>query len=93
MAMVRITPIQVDVACDSSSGRPQWIRLAREAVPVLRVARVRDEAAAYPAGSGPRTLFEIQTPDARLALTFEHRGRRWLLEGLDPSGPVVTPAA
>lgn len=93
MAMVRITPIQVEVACDRLNGRPRSIRLAREAVPVVGVARVRNESAAYPAGSGPRTLFEIQTPSARLALTFEHRRRRWLLEGLDPSDPAVTPAA
>ncbi len=93
MAMVRITPIQVEVACDRLNGRPRSVRLARDTVPILGVARVRNESAAYPAGSGPRTLFEIETPDARLALTFEHRGRRWLLEGLDPSARVIAPAA
>jgi hypothetical protein len=93
MAMVRISPIPVEVACDRLNGRPRSIRLARDTVPVVGVARVRNELAAYPAGSGPRTLFEIQTPDARLALSFEHRRRRWLLEGLDRSAPRMTPAA
>ncbi len=93
MAMVRITPIQVEVACDRLNGRPRSIRLARDTVPILGVARVRNESAAYPAGSGPRTLFEIDTRDARLALTFEHRRRRWLLEGLDPNSRSVAPAA
>jgi hypothetical protein len=32
---------------------------------------------------GPRTIFEVRTPDARLRLAYEHRRRRWLLEGLD----------
>ena len=31
---------------------------------------VREEAAAYPVITGPRTLFEVETPRARLALTY-----------------------
>jgi hypothetical protein len=33
--------------------------------------------------AGPRTVFEVDTPRARLALTFEHRTRRWTIDGLD----------
>jgi hypothetical protein len=33
--------------------------------------------------SGPRTLFEVDTPRARLSLTFQHRSRRWTVTGLD----------
>jgi hypothetical protein len=50
---------------------------------VTAIAAVRRERSAYPIESGPRTMFEVDTPELRLALTFRHRGRRWLLEGLD----------
>ena len=43
---------------------------------------VRQEAAAYPVITGPRTLFEVDTPRARLSLTFQHRSRRWTVTGL-----------
>jgi hypothetical protein len=44
---------------------------------------VRHEDSAYPIESGPRTLFEVVTPRARMALSFEHRSRRWTIEGVD----------
>jgi hypothetical protein len=50
---------------------------------VIEIAQVRDELAAYPIELGPRRIFEVRTPDARLRLAFEKRGRRWLLEGLE----------
>jgi hypothetical protein len=84
MAMVRISPVKVEVGCDWLSGRPRSVRLGDERMPVTGVARVREEAAAYPASEGPRTLFELETPSARLALAYEHRRRRWVLQGLDP---------
>ena len=40
-------------------------------------------AAAYPVVTGPRTLFEVETPRARLALTYQHRSRRWTITALD----------
>src|SRR5258705_8090019 len=52
-------------------------------LPITRLAVVREEAAAYPVISGPRTLFEVDTPRARLSLTFQHRSRRWTVTGLD----------
>jgi hypothetical protein len=52
-------------------------------VPVIEIAQVRDELAAYPVERGPRRIFDVLTPDARLRLAFEKRRRRWLLEGLD----------
>ena len=83
MAIVRVTPTQVDVSCGIFDGRPRSIRIANERVPVIDIANVRDELAAYPAASGPRRIFEVRTPDARLRLSYERRGRRWLLEGLE----------
>ena len=83
MAIVRVTPTQVDVSTGLFDGRPKAIRVARERVPVIEIAHVRDELAAYPVERGPRRIFEVRTPDARLRLAFEKRRRRWLLEGLD----------
>ena len=48
-----------------------------------RLAAIREEAAAYPVVTGPRTLFEVETPRARLALTYMHRSRRWTITALD----------
>jgi hypothetical protein len=45
---------------------------------------VRDESRGYPAAVGPRTIFEIRTPDTRMALAYQHRNRRWVIEGIDP---------
>ena len=50
---------------------------------MTRLVTVRDEQRAYPAITGPRTLFEVDTPALRLALTYQHRSRRWTIQGLD----------
>jgi hypothetical protein len=83
MAMVRITPLPVRVRTDWFSGRPLSIRMATTSVPVVALESVRDESAAHPVSTGPRTVFRVLTPDARYALTFEHVGRRWLVEALE----------
>lgn len=83
MAIIRVTPTPVAVRCGWFDGRPRSIRLGTDEVPVLRIEQVRDESAAYPVEFGPRTIFDVSTPDARLRLTFEHRRRRWLLEGTE----------
>ena len=83
MAIVRVTPTEVGVSTGLFDGRPRSIRMARERVPVISIANVRDELAAYPAERGPRRIFEVRTPDAVLRLAFERRKRRWLLEGLE----------
>lgn len=83
MAMTRVEPVPVRVRTDWLSGRPREIRWGDRTIPVTSITTVRREISAYPAGTGPRTMFEVDTPDLRLALTFRHRGRRWLLEGLD----------
>jgi len=83
MAMVRINPLPVRVRTDWFSGRPLSIRMATASVPVVALESVRDESAAHPAETGPRTVFRVLTPGARYALTYEHVGRRWLVEALD----------
>jgi hypothetical protein len=83
MAIMKVTPTPVRVRVGWLDGRPRSIRVADEDVPVIDIDQVRDELAAYPIERGPRRIFDVRTPDARLRLTFEHRRRRWVVEGLE----------
>jgi len=83
MAFIRVEPVEVRVRTDWFSGRPREITWRDERLPITRLAVVREEAAAYPVITGPRTLFEVETPGARLNLTYQHRSRRWTVTGLD----------
>jgi len=83
MAIVRVTPTEIDVRTGMFDGRPRHIRIANESVPVLEISQVRDELSAYPVALGPRRIYDVRTPDARLRLSFGKRRRRWLLEGLE----------
>jgi hypothetical protein len=97
MAFIRVEPVEVQVRTNWFSGRPREITWGAERLPVTRLAVVREEAAAYPVITGPRTLFEVDTPRARLSLTFQHRSRRWTVTGLDnavrPRGMGAAPSA
>ena len=83
MAFIRVEPVEVRVRTDWFSGRPREIAWGDARLPITRLAFVREEAAAYPVITGPRTLFEVETPHARLTLTYQHRSRRWAVTGLD----------
>jgi hypothetical protein len=83
MTMIRLASVPVHVRTNLLDGRPTAVDLGSERLPVVSVARIRHEDSAYPAATGPRTLFEVETPKVRLALSFAHRTRRWTLEGLD----------
>jgi hypothetical protein len=82
-----------DVIVDGSSGRPLEIRAsgARRAVTVLEA--VRDETAAYPLGSGPRTVFIVRAQDRRYRLVHRLRDRRWTVEELDTTASGFARAA
>jgi hypothetical protein len=80
MAMSRVEPTPVQVRTSWLDGRPTSITWHDETLPVTRVSAIRHEEAAYPVATGPRTLFEVMTPKARLALSFRHRTRRWTVE-------------
>ena len=58
-------------------GRPRSVVLDDQRVPVLSIAQICDELAAYPADRGPRRIFDVTTPQARVRLSFERRRRRW----------------
>jgi hypothetical protein len=83
MAMVRVEPLEVRVRADWFDGRPREVTLAGRRLRVLEVLGVRDESSAYPVVTGPRTLFEVETADARMTLAFRHRSRKWTVEGVD----------
>ncbi len=83
MAMIRVEPVSVRVRADWFDGRPREVSWGVDRLPVTRIASVRHEDAAYRVDVGPRTVFEVETPQATLALSFEHRCRRWTLEGVD----------
>ena len=59
-----------------------FVELGRR-LPVLDITAVRDETAAFPVITGPRTLFEVATSVARFTLSYRHRTRRWTIESLD----------
>ena len=83
MAMIRVEPVEVHVRTGWFDGSPREITWGEERLPVTRLAAVREEAAAFPVVTGPRTMFEVETPRVRLALTYQHRSRRWTITALD----------
>lgn len=83
MAMIRVEPVHVQVRADWFDGRPREIIWNSRRLRVTEVVRVRDETSAFPVVVGPRTIFEVDTPIARLTLSYRHRTRRWAIEGLD----------
>jgi hypothetical protein len=83
MAMVRVAPVTVQVRTGRFNGLPTEITWGTERLKITRLVAVRDERSAYPVITGPRTVFEVDTPTLRVALTFQHRSRRWTIDGLE----------
>jgi hypothetical protein len=83
MAIVRMDPVSVRVRADWFDGTPREITWGNVTLPVTRLMGVRREDSAYRVEVGPRTIFEVETPGARLALAFQHRSRRWTVNGVD----------
>jgi hypothetical protein len=83
MAMIRLEPVPVHVRADWFDGRPREVTWAGRRMPVLEIVGVRDESSAFPAITGPRTVFEVETAVARFTLTYRHRSRRWTIDGMD----------
>jgi hypothetical protein len=89
MAMVRVAPVAVRVRTNWFNGTPREIAWGDQRLAVTRLVAVRDERAAYPAITGPRTRFEVDTRTVRLALTYQHRSHRWTIDGMDPLEDVA----
>jgi hypothetical protein len=89
MAMIRVQPVEVRVRADWFDGRPRELTWDGQRWPVREVLAVRDETAAFPVMTGPRTLFEVSTQVARFSLSFRHRSRRWTIEGMDEAAKAA----
>ncbi|MEO7663720.1 MAG: hypothetical protein ABIV26_01230 [Candidatus Limnocylindrales bacterium] len=81
--MIRVEPVIVQVRADWFDGRPREITWNAQRLPITQVVGIRDETSAFPVVVGPRTIFEVETPFARLTLSYRHRTRRWSIEGMD----------
>ena len=76
-----------------STGRPIQVMVEDEPLAVDAIESVREEVAAYPVATGPRTLFVVRAAGARLRLVHEHRARRWTVDILRSDRPTLASAA
>lgn len=83
MSMITTNPVHVTVECDRTTGTPRTVHAEGSAIPVLEIERVRDESVAYPLTTGPRTVFLVRTPGARMRLAYAYRSRRWSVIGVE----------
>lgn len=83
MAMLRVEPTEVRVRTDWFGGKPREIAWGDDRMPITTVVAVRHEDSAYRLDVGPRTLFQVDTPKAKIALSYQHRSKRWLVEGIE----------
>ena len=86
--MARIpAPVTVAVRTDWLNGTPRELTWEGKQVAIRRVLAVRDERNDYPAITGPRTIFEVETDDARFVLSYQHRSKCWTVFSHHPSAP------
>lgn len=74
-------------------GCPREIRAHGERLRVTALETVRDETAAYPLETGPRTVFVVRASDRRFRLIHLLRERRWTVEPLAASGAGLSQVA
>lgn len=85
MAMQQIAPVAVGVRAHWRTGTPTALRFAGIERAVTRILAIRREHGVYPAATGPRTLFELETEDAALVVSFARRTGTWRIEAFDDS--------
>jgi hypothetical protein len=90
--MFNLTATASAVITDAG-GRPREIRAGGERLPVSALEAVRDETAAYPLGSGPRTVFVVSAAGRRFRLVHLRRDRRWTVEQLGAGADGLARAA
>jgi hypothetical protein len=90
--MFNLTAVNQSVAVDAA-GRPREIRADGERLLVTTLESVRDETAAYPLESGPRTVFVVTATDRRYRLVHSLRDRRWIVEELAARPVTLAQAA
>lgn len=81
------------VTVDERSGRPLEIRAGGERLPVTALEAVRDETAAYPLETGPRTVFVVRSQRRRYRLVHLIGDGRWTVEELAHQSPGFIVAA
>jgi hypothetical protein len=92
MSVLHPRYVERPVVADAG-GRPVQVIVDDETLSVEAIESVREEVAAYPVTTGPRTLFVVRAAGARLRLIHEHQGRRWTVEVLRSERPSLAPAA
>ncbi|MGZ8475087.1 MAG: hypothetical protein ACXWWQ_02530 [Candidatus Limnocylindria bacterium] len=86
MALVHIPPVETNVRWNRHANRPAELRGEGHRLRIVGLDGLRDERAAYPAGTGPRLTLVLRTGDGgRAAIVFDGRRRRWFLEALEPA--------
>jgi hypothetical protein len=88
--LIATTPI---VSVDGSTGRPREIHTGGQRIAVTDLETVRDETAAYPVESGPRTVFVVRAHERRYRLIHLLRDGRWTVEELAQPGSKLAQAA
>jgi hypothetical protein len=83
MAMQQIAPVPVTVTAHWRTGAPTAVAFEGIVRKVTRVLALRREHGVYRAESGPRTLWELETDDAALVLSFSRRSGAWCIEAYD----------
>lgn len=76
-----------------AGGCPREIRAHGERLRVTALEAVRDETAAYPLETGPRTVFVVRAADRRYRLIHLLRERRWTVEPLAATGAGLSQVA
>ena len=81
------------VVVDGRTGRPREIRAGGQRLAITALEAVRDETSAYPADTGPRTVFVVRSDARRYRLVHLLGERRWTIEELPSQGTATTRAA
>lgn len=90
--MFNLSPSDRRVEVDAS-GRPRSVHATGRWQVVSAIEAVRDETAAYPIASGPRTVFVVKAGGGRYRLVHLLRHRRWTVERVDDADSPLARAA
>jgi hypothetical protein len=92
MSVLQIRQDGGPVVADAS-GRPIQVIVTDRPVAVDVIEAVREEVAAYPVATGPRTLFTVRVAGARVRLIHQHRDGRWTVDIMSSERPSLASAA
>jgi hypothetical protein len=92
MSLLQIRQDGGPVVADAS-GRPIQVFVADRPMAVDVIEVVREEVAAYPVATGPRTLFTVRASGSRLRLVHQHRDGQWTVDIMSSERPSLASAA